>query len=322
MNSERSPWLDNAKGILIVLVIWGHLIEQAASNNAAIAGLYVSIYLFHMPAFVLISGMLSRAELDEHSIKQIGLKLLFPLVLFQALYWPWLAVFKPESIQDPLAPVWLLWFLLSLATWRVMLPLFLGMPFPVLASISLAVLAGFVDAIDGTFSLSRTFFFFLAFLIGHLYRPQIETLAAKTDPAGATIFMLLVGISGLQVANGTSVLHLYGSIPYSYFSIEPTTVALHRLQIILMDIASAVAVLSLVPRHSRRLTELGRQTMPVFLSHGFLITIFWATIPEQAAGTEGVFLVLTGVLAALIAFALAHIARVSLGFWVKRWSSD
>ena len=317
MNDERSPWLDNAKGVLILLVIWGHLIEQAASITPVIAVTYGAIYLFHMPAFVLISGMVSSAELDKQALERIVRKLLLPLVVFQALYWPSLAAFKPASVQDPLAPQWLLWFLLSLATWRVMLPIFLRVRFPVIVSIGLAIAAGFVDAIDHTLSLSRTFFFFPAFLVGHLYKTQIEALAARTSPSGAGILILLAGSTGLHVATGAGVVHLYGSTPYSNLTGELLAPAMLRLQVILAGIAAAVAFLTLVPRHSGRLTELGRRTMSVFLLHGFVVLVIWAITPAETYANGGLFLLLTGLLAVLIAFSLANVARVFQTSWAK-----
>ncbi len=317
MNDQRSSWLDNAKGVLILVVIWGHLIEQAAPTSPIIAGTYGAIYLFHMPAIVLISGMVTRAELDKRALEHIGRKLLFPLVVFQALYWPWLAVFKPGLGHDLFTPLWLLWFLLSLATWRIMLPMFLRVRFPVLVSIGLAVMVGFVDVVDHTLSLSRTFFFFPAFLLGHLYRTQIEALAARPSLCGAVLFVLLAGAAGLQVATGTSVAHLYGSTPYSNLTAELLAPALQRLHVILAGIAAAVAFLSLVPRHSGRLTELGRRTMPVFLLHGFIVVAIWTVTPVEIYAHENVFLLLAGLLAALIGFGLASIARVLQGGWTE-----
>ena len=50
--SKRLDYLDKAKGILIILVVIGHIWQSGPVFNI--------IYAFHMPAFFLISGMLLR----------------------------------------------------------------------------------------------------------------------------------------------------------------------------------------------------------------------------------------------------------------------
>ncbi|MBE9498737.1 acyltransferase family protein [Streptomyces sp. GKU 257-1] len=57
----RDPFLDNAKFLLIVLVVIGHswpmgLVEGSRTVKAG----YLWISSFHMPAFILLSGYFSR----------------------------------------------------------------------------------------------------------------------------------------------------------------------------------------------------------------------------------------------------------------------
>ena len=62
--SERNPVYDRAKGILIGLVVLGHVLIYANPDWSIRAYAYAStlIYSFHMPAFFLISGILFSAE--------------------------------------------------------------------------------------------------------------------------------------------------------------------------------------------------------------------------------------------------------------------
>src|SRR5690606_2267631 len=55
----RDPWVDNAKAVLVVLVVVGHFIPLLPRNDAA-GHVYDFLYLWHMPAFVLVSGWMSR----------------------------------------------------------------------------------------------------------------------------------------------------------------------------------------------------------------------------------------------------------------------
>lgn len=59
MVKTRDPYLDLVKGILILLVIFGHMLELADGVVGDV--IYHFIYFFHMPLFVLISGYLTKS---------------------------------------------------------------------------------------------------------------------------------------------------------------------------------------------------------------------------------------------------------------------
>lgn len=58
MKKERIEYIDTAKGILMLLVVIGHIQEYAGTYGY----LYRFIYAFHMPAFFLISGILINKD--------------------------------------------------------------------------------------------------------------------------------------------------------------------------------------------------------------------------------------------------------------------
>ena len=61
VKKKRESWLDACKGIAIVLVVIGHIIDGNMSKGL-LSGqtwvvVYNVIYLFHMPLFFVLSGM-------------------------------------------------------------------------------------------------------------------------------------------------------------------------------------------------------------------------------------------------------------------------
>ena len=52
----RNPVYDHAKLTLIFLVVLGHLIEPFIVKSRMLEGVFNFIYVFHMPAFIFISG--------------------------------------------------------------------------------------------------------------------------------------------------------------------------------------------------------------------------------------------------------------------------
>lgn len=63
---ERIIWIDTAKGILMLLVILGHVInEQLRTEYTLLKFVYDFIYRFHMPTFMMLSGMTFGLSLEN-----------------------------------------------------------------------------------------------------------------------------------------------------------------------------------------------------------------------------------------------------------------
>ena len=61
INSSRSIFFDNIKGLLIFLVVLGHCFF--GFQNRPYIGLFVlAIYYVHMPAFIFVSGYFSKSK--------------------------------------------------------------------------------------------------------------------------------------------------------------------------------------------------------------------------------------------------------------------
>jgi fucose 4-O-acetylase-like acetyltransferase len=77
----RIMWIDTAKGIGIILVVIGHICLRAVDG-----GLSWFIFLFHMPLFFILSGMLIKAEPVGISLRKKTWSLLVPYVTFLVLF--------------------------------------------------------------------------------------------------------------------------------------------------------------------------------------------------------------------------------------------
>ena len=57
----RDYHVDNIKGVLIILVVCGHLLSYLQDMNSTFAiGVRTFIYFFHMPGFIFMSGYLAK----------------------------------------------------------------------------------------------------------------------------------------------------------------------------------------------------------------------------------------------------------------------
>src|SRR5699024_53133 len=83
---ERNAYFDNAKVILIFLVVFGHLIQPFISASSELNTLYLWIYTFHMPAFIFLAGFFAKGSGNKEYIINLAKKLLIPYIFFQLLY--------------------------------------------------------------------------------------------------------------------------------------------------------------------------------------------------------------------------------------------
>ncbi|HJR14095.1 MAG TPA: acyltransferase family protein [Rhodanobacteraceae bacterium] len=270
---ERYPALDNARFVLIALVVVGHLVEQLVDSGPFAAALYRWIYLFHMPAFVLVSGAVSKANLARRRVFALATGLLLPYLIFQTLYPAWDAWLSGSGgwSQGYLTPYWLLWYLVSLLCWRLLLPLFARLKFALPLAITIALAAGMVPGIGYPLSLSRTLVFFPLFLLGHrIGARRLQYLAgARAHKVGAAL-MLLAAAVGAWLLRDLDPEWLYASVDYAALQASWVSGAATRLALLVMSALCALAMVALVSRHARS-AGFGRRSLSVYLVHGFLV---------------------------------------------------
>ena len=116
----RNYKIDNIKGILIFLVVFGHLLKISLVNKN-IFYIYILIYIFHMPVFILTTGYF--AKINKSKIKN----LIIPLYLiFQTVYFIIDKFFLNKSItilDYLLRPHWIMWYLFSYILYIISIPI-------------------------------------------------------------------------------------------------------------------------------------------------------------------------------------------------------
>ena len=302
---NRSAYFDNAKAILIYLVVLGHLMSGYLKENNYIDTLYLVIYLFHMPAFILISGHFSRKIKNISDFKKIAKTLLLPYIIFQLLYTLYYKnVFGDSVAFEIFEPRYALWFLLSMAIWKFLLWVFSGHQLMVLVSIVLSLLVGYISEVNEWLSLARTFFFFPFFLLGyHLNRENFVKLKNTWNMGIASIFGLVLVLFVYQFGDVGWKEWFFGRIPYediSYGIVE--TGALSRLVVYALMFIATYIFLSLVPRKHQWYTDIGGKTLAVYLLHLFVVRAFKATAVYEWIEDTGNYILLFG-----IAFFIVYI---------------
>lgn len=205
MTAARNPYIDSVKGILIILVVFGHLLQTLIDNSAAISQLYTFIYLFHMPGFIFIAGMFSKSALDATRIGKLIRNIVAPLLLFTILYEAGYVGIHGELSRytEMLEPFWILWFLLSLFCWRLFAPILLRSRAPLVIAVIIGIVTACADESGYYLGLSRTFVFLPLFMFGMLYGSRIVARLLALRPVEAFADVLLKPFRMLLLARET-----------------------------------------------------------------------------------------------------------------------
>lgn len=275
---NRMPFFDNARVILIFLVVFGHMIQPFASDSQLINSIYAFIYIFHMPMFIMLAGFFAKGIGEPKYILNLAKKLLIPYVIFQLLYTIFYFLLgREEWYSGILHPQWALWFLVSLFSWHILLILFKKIP--AILSVGIAVLIGlgigYFDISAYGLSLSRTFVFFPFFLAGYfMTKDHVKKIKIPFLQIGGVIFMVALFTLIYLFINVDVTLDtdwLSGAIAYRSLESEISG-GLMRFVIYVLALLLIISMISLIPSGDYgRMTKLGEKTLYVYLLHGFII---------------------------------------------------
>ena len=221
--------LDTAKGLGILLVVFGH----AWRGNYA-AGLGISdpvfqaidtaIYAFHMPLFFFLAGLLFWETLNKRSLKTLFperlIRLLWPMAL-----WTWIflsvklmagqSANQPVGLADvqwfPLPPYEHLWFLWALFLVQIFVAVVFASSrwtsrvFRVLAGViglALILILPFVDFQSDWFgaALQHTPYFLMAIALGWTVGMRPSGMLTGVGALLFCVFLFLAGLGQVDLA--------------------------------------------------------------------------------------------------------------------------
>lgn len=274
MSEQRDAYYDNARLLLIGLVITGHLMDGYRLDHPLWFDLYNAVYFIHMPAFALVSGVFARRIHGGNELRILAARLLIPYLVFQVAYTGYMALLglEPLSLAHLIIPQYTLWYLVSLLCWYAMLPIAMRIPNPFLGAIGASLIVGAIPAVGLHLSLSRTFVFFPFFLLGHLLGPKrLQILCRPSARCGGALFLVLLVLSVICWVPVQAQDWLLGTSSYRDLHVSALAGVLIRLGITTASTLGAVALLAVVPTRRFYLTSFGSRTLSIYLLHGFLV---------------------------------------------------
>lgn len=333
--TKRIALWDNARFIMMALIVVDHALATARLRSDLALGIYTFPFFLHIPVIMLIAGYFAKPTVNRKSVRAV-LSLVAAWVLWEAI-WALIRAFvagKTPGDSFLISPAWTLWFLLTLATLRVLLPYVLRLRYPIITSVVIALAAGCSPAIGSDFSVSRTLCLLPFFVTGWLIRDR-GWLSGHwfTQPSiklriGAWVALAVFAFAVLLVSVQTSwrldmwlrwdqgYQSLFDTAPIGDLTLEnwwgmALVGAFMRLLLLSLSAVLSLAVLIIVPRGKSTLTGWGTRTLYVYLLHAPLIWLLREWGVMGALGDTGAIGVLV-----LIAIGLLLAAALSTK-WVK-----
>ena len=277
----RMKWIDTTKGIAIIFVVIGHVVSSYHSS-----GMYIDsplfqfshdfAYSFHMPLFMLLSGLLfsySHITDKSASIKQKILNYGIPYVFFSFLWWGFKMILASHantalSFDDlfriPLYPISFMWYIYALL-WMQIIQIALEnlgrktQIVHVVVAFSLLIAARYLKEILISIAfedliICDIFNFYVYFLIGVYFGKDAIAFLEKHSMKLAVLFsgVILIGYNIML-----------------YFDVVNDG-AIVKFVIALIGSIFIIAIGHLV-ENNRCLNYLGRESLAIYVLHGLAI---------------------------------------------------
>ena len=261
--------IDNFKVLLIFLVVFNHIIAfNLVKVDTVVRYVWYAITIFHMPAFIFVSGYLSKKP--QNVLKNFK-NLLIPYILGYSLTWYsqiWLGRSVDYEILRPTGTV--MWYILALFIYRLTIEALGKIRFIVPLSIIIALWAGTRPEFTTFLSASRIVVFFPFFVAGYLWKSEYITAVRKFKGKWVLVpisGVLLWAIPNYMISNEMGVAIFRGNHGYKLCGLTDPEGIVIRLLMYLVSFILIYTFLALLPDIKLPLTYVGRHTMGIYFFH-------------------------------------------------------
>ncbi len=314
--NKRYHYFDNLKALLIFLVVFGHFIEPLIMESH-FKSIYMFIYAFHMPLFAFISGYFSKKagtkNLDNLLFKFIIYQILFAILFSSvSLYNNGYEIIKAINVENLtifqaigyiLSPIWLLWYLISLISWRLLLLVFSKDKRYIILAFILGILIVFLPINEYVLSLQRTFGLFPFFLIGfYVSEKEIKEYLAIDNRIYMIVILMLTTYIFYQLT--------FYKMDYEYFYYLNNYLSLNinfvegvflRCLTYIYSLLLMAIVLLVVPERKTIFSYIGINSFSVYILHAVVYVILYSVgYFYTLQNTSFFFALLTSVLVSFI----------------------
>lgn len=278
MNTERRLKWDNIKAILIFFVVFGHIAYCTNSYSYFGSRMQLWIYAFHMPAFFLVSGHLSKRAINNNRWDKAFSYLLLYFLL-KVLYF-FADIYINHSKEASISFFYeddIPWFALSLF-WSYAITIMIKRIAPAYVftwAIFSAVIIGYSE-VQSFLVIQRTVTFFPFFYCGYFFDEKAVAVSRTTAAKIISVLILVISLAIVLLLDNSVIkkgmLLFRGRFPY--YSIDASdylcgwTWRLGAMAIAFMFIG---AIFILIPDKKIGLSNVGKHTLSIYALHQIIL---------------------------------------------------
>ncbi len=314
---NRMPYWDNVKGVLIILVVLGHLLwGYRECRHTLFSECVYFIYLFHMPAFVFVSGYFSRSA-NSLKLESVA-KLFIAFLLLNFLMMPY-AVLIEHARLSLVSLYYSSWYLWALVLYRITLPAASRIPYIVPLSIVASLCVGLWKELDGVFMLPKIVTLYPFFLVG--VKSSTEGMTSfirflKRHPGWIGLSAILVGSLAVYAIHGGQI----GEYDVVYVAYTGAWGMLKRF--CLLSVAG-VAICGLLSLTSEEIipfvNKWGKNSLSLYVTHRIFALVFLLVLPAATVQPIDWVWIMVATCASLLILGSDYVARMvhgALSFFV------
>lgn len=292
----RLYFYDNAKFILIFLVVLGHAISPFKSGGPGHEFFYFlwrTINALHMPCLIFISGFFAKKYIRPDG--SINVQRPFTYIIYYLVAQFAVGAFEVYVQGDVisksvLTPRSSLWFLMCLIWWYLFLPII--DKFDPRKMMVIAILAGLIFGYDAKISnfvaMSRMITHFPFFLFGYYITGEHMQVLFTKKAKLISIPVIILSVGFLVFLNLISadsdtlkyIINRFVVCDKSYFEIfkgtdvNPVFWFMPRIVFYITAAALCFSLLAWVPGKKTFFTKFGARTMAVYILHRFVYLLY------------------------------------------------
>lgn len=310
---ERDALFDNMRGVLIFLVVLGHMMDVSIIRGLGLKTVFYYIYFFHMPAFVFITGYFSKHI--EKARGEAVRRFLVPYLVFCLLFGI-LDFFMVHPGHNFLTfykftiPQYGMWYLLAVFVWRLLAGDLLKVKAIVPVSLALGLVMPFFPDIDMRHSVGRIIGMLFFFVAGLSFRPEwIERVRKIPAWVGFFIMAVMVVPVLVLVANGWMAQEvIFLRSPYQNGA--KVIQMLMRSGSYLIASIMIFAMFILMTRKKSFISQIGRNSLTVYIFHLLIVAIIKKL--NILSGEPYLYFTLSIVISVVLAYLLSRMPVMRL----------
>ena len=272
--ADRDAFFDNAKFFAILLVVVGHASSPLREHLRLAGAEYMWIYIFHMPAFILIAGYFTKNfNASGRKIQRLVAGIAVPYLIWEVIYT--LQLFWTEPDDPPnwslLSSVWLNWFLAALFIWRLTSPIWRYIRWPLAVSVVVSLAAG-LSEFGYTLDMARVLQLLPFFVLGMVLRREHFAWLHRPRVRIAAVLVLVVSaLTVLLFFYDASAEWVYWRRTLAFRDVDLVYGTIVRAGMLLGTTVITAAFLSVIPVNKHWFTALGSGTIYAYLLHGLFV---------------------------------------------------